>query len=67
MKSEAKFVLFEGEDGQWYFHLKASNNQVIAQSEGYTRKSNALKGIAAVKKYAAKAKIEIEEEDEDEE
>lgn len=58
MKSEAKFVLFKGEDGQWYFHLKASNSQVIVQSEGYTRKSNALKGIAAVKKNAAKAKIE---------
>ena len=58
MKPEAKFFLFEGEDGQWYFHLKAGNGQIIAQSEGYTRKSNALNGIASVKKNAGKAKIE---------
>ena len=60
-----KFDLSKGSDGDWYFVLKAGNNQVIAQSEGYTRKRNALKGIASVKKNAAKAKIEIKEEDEE--
>ena len=58
MKPKAKFDLFPGEDGQFYFNLVASNGQVIAQSEGYTRKDNALNGIASVKKNAATAKIE---------
>ena len=66
-KELSKEVLSRGSDGDWYFVLKAGNNQVIAQSEGYTRKRNALKGIASVKKNAAKARIEIKEEDEDEE
>jgi len=64
---KAKFFLFEGDDegdddGQWYFHLKSSNGKIICQSEGYTRKENALNGIRAVKKCAASAKIEIEGE-----
>lgn len=29
--------------GQWYFHIKAANNKIIAQSEGYKSRRNALK------------------------
>lgn len=48
-----KFEVFKSaEDGFWYFHLKSRNGKIIAQSEGYTRKRNAVKGIAAVKKSA---------------
>lgn len=55
---KAKFFLFEGKNSQWYFHLKASNGKIICQSEGYTRKENALGGIESVKKCAASAEIE---------
>ena len=56
-KLKAKFELFEGEDDKWYFNLKAMNGKIIAQSEGYNRKRNAIKGINAVKVCAGKAEI----------
>jgi len=56
---KTRFELFKSEDNsQWYFRLIAKNGRIICQSEGYTRKSNALNGIRSVKKNAAKAKIE---------
>ncbi len=55
-----KFEVFEGEDDQWYFNLKAPNGKIVAQSEGYSRKRNALKGIASIKKFAPEAIIEID-------
>lgn len=52
-----KFEIFNGEDGQFYFRLKAPNGEVVAVSEGYTQKHNAKNGIEAIKQYASKAKI----------
>lgn len=46
-----------GKDGLWYFHLKAPNNEIIAQSQGYTTKDHCMKGIDSVKAFAAKAEI----------
>ena len=43
-----KFEIFKGKDRQWYFHLRARNQKVIAQSEGYKTKRGAQRGIAAV-------------------
>lgn len=55
---KTRFLLFQGvASKQWYFHLKASNGKIIAQSEGYNTKRSALNGIASIKKNAAKAKI----------
>jgi uncharacterized protein YegP (UPF0339 family) len=36
--------------GEFYFHLKAANGEIILQSEGYTKKASALNGIESVKK-----------------
>ena len=58
---KAKFEVWKSMNGDWYFHLVAPNGKLIADSEGYSRKSNALKGIKAVKAYALNAKI-VEEE-----
>jgi len=33
----------------WYWHLKAANNEIIAQGEGYTSKAGALHAISLVK------------------
>ena len=58
---KGKFEVFESEAAtpEWYFRLRAANGKIIAQSEGYTRKRNALKGIRAIKKCAAKASVEV--------
>lgn len=54
----AKFEVWESiEDGNFYFHLKAANGEIIAQSEGYVSKQMALKGISSIKKNAATAPI----------
>ncbi len=53
----AKFHLFEGRNGKYYFDLKAPNGEIICQSQGYVSKQGAERGIAAVKKDAADATI----------
>ena len=53
----AKFELFKGENGNYFFRLKAENGEIIARSEGYTNKQGAQNGIAAVKRCAPVAHI----------
>jgi hypothetical protein len=36
--------IFKGADKQWYWRAKARNGQIIAQSEGYTRRASAVRG-----------------------
>jgi uncharacterized protein YegP (UPF0339 family) len=36
--------------GEFYFHLKAGNGEIILRSEGYTKKASAVNGIDSVKK-----------------
>ena len=38
--------------GQWYFHLKSANGQVVLQSEGYLKKKAMLDTIKAIQKNA---------------
>jgi len=56
---KGKFELFEDDAGETRFRLRATNGKIIAQSEGYSRPRNALKGIAAIKKIAKSAPIVI--------
>ena len=58
-----KFTLFKGQDGQFYFNLKASNGEIICQSEGYVSKQGAENGIASIKRNAADAEIDDETDD----
>ena len=44
-----RFTIFKGRDGQYYFNLKASNGEIILQSEGYTAKANCRNGVDSVK------------------
>ena len=47
-----KFEVKKASNGQFHFHLKASNGQVILTSELYTEKRGALNGIESVKRNA---------------
>jgi uncharacterized protein YegP (UPF0339 family) len=53
----AKFVVFKGEDDQWYWKLQAANGECVAISEGYTRKYSAKKGAEACRRIARFALI----------
>ena len=54
----AKFELFKDIAGQFRFHLKAANGEIIAASQGYTSKAAAQTGIASVKTNSATAPTE---------
>ncbi|MDX1569177.1 MAG: YegP family protein [Xanthomonadales bacterium] len=45
-----KYRLYTGNNGKFYFQLKAANGQVILQSQGYASKSSANNGIQSVQK-----------------
>lgn len=45
----ARFDVFEGSGGNWFWHLKASNHEIVTQSEGYSRKESAEEAPDAVR------------------
>ena len=57
-KPDAKFEINKDVVGEFRFNLVALNGEIIAVSEGYTTKDNALNGIDSVKRNAAEAVIE---------
>jgi uncharacterized protein YegP (UPF0339 family) len=55
---KAKFKIFRSElNGEWYFGLFSPNGKQILQSEGYSSKSKALKGIESIRKWAPIAEV----------
>jgi uncharacterized protein YegP (UPF0339 family) len=53
--SGARFQVFKGLDGQYYFHLRAANGEIVLQSQGYSRKTSAVAGISSVSSNGAVA------------
>lgn len=51
------FELWVDKAGEYRFNLKAGNGQVIATSQGYASKANALNGIESVKTNAPEAAV----------
>lgn len=51
--NESRFEIKEANDGRKYFVLKASNGQVIGQSQMYKSDSGLKNGIASVGKNAS--------------
>lgn len=52
------FNVFKSEkNGQFYFNLKARNNAIIAQSEGYKHKADAIHAIELIRSGASSATI----------
>ncbi|HTZ58453.1 MAG TPA: YegP family protein [Acidobacteriaceae bacterium] len=47
-----KFEITKAKDGEYHFHLKAANGQIILTSQRYKEKSSAEGGIDSVKKNA---------------
>jgi len=46
----ARIEIFKDALGQWRFRVRAKNRQIIAQSEGYTRKHSCKQGVLALRK-----------------
>lgn len=45
----AKFEIMKATNGQYYFHLKSANGEIILASERYEEKGGARNGIASVR------------------
>lgn len=45
-----KFVTYTGQDGKFYFRLKAGNGEIILTSQGYKAEKDRDNGIASVRK-----------------
>ena len=52
-----KFEVYTDKAGEFRFRLKARNGEIIAVSEGYTRRSSCLNGIESVRKNAPEADV----------
>lgn len=46
---QRNYKVFQGSDGQFYFNVYGSNGEVLATSEGYTRKHDAVRGFKALR------------------
>ena len=54
---ESNFEIKEASDGRGYFTLKATNGQVIGQSQIYKSDSGLKNGIASIQKNAPGAEV----------
>jgi len=52
-----KFEIIKDKRGEYRFHLKAANGEIIASSEGYKTKASAQNGIESVQKNAPGATV----------
>lgn len=53
-----KFEIWQGVDGQWYWHLKARNHAVVLQGEGHPTKGKAERAVKRLKGYAITGKLQ---------
>ncbi len=47
-RTGARFTVFEGQNGLYYFNLKASNGEIVLQSQAYSTEAAAMNGTFAV-------------------
>lgn len=47
------YEIFKDKAGEWRWHLKAVNHEIIAQGEGYKHKADCLHAIDLVKSSAS--------------
>lgn len=47
------YYYFKDKAGEWRWHLKAANHEIIAQGEGYKNKADCLSAIELVKKSSS--------------
>ncbi len=55
MRHLARYEVFEDHAGEWRWRLRSANGEILAQSEGYTRKEDAARAIRTVRDTAEDA------------
>jgi uncharacterized protein YegP (UPF0339 family) len=54
----AKFEVMKNSKGQFYWHLKADNGEIVATSETYTTKKDSMDTINSIKKITPNATVD---------
>jgi uncharacterized protein YegP (UPF0339 family) len=54
-RSMKNIEIFQSNGGQWYFHIKGDNGEIIAQSEAYTREADAEEGLKTLQRVLAES------------
>jgi uncharacterized protein len=57
--SSALEVYRSPQNDQWYFRITARNGEIVAQSEGYTRKEDAIRGAKDARRAARFASVRV--------
>ena len=57
VEKHPKFEVYTDKAGEFRFHLKATNGQIIAVGEGYKKLASCLNGIDSIKRNAPDAPI----------
>jgi uncharacterized protein YegP (UPF0339 family) len=55
----ARYEVYQDAAGAWRWRLKASNGEVVASGEGYTRKQGALAGVQAHRRAAKTERVDV--------
>lgn len=53
-----KFEYWQSASGDWHWHLKAKNGEIVAQGEGYVNKSDLFQAIGLVQE-SSDARVEL--------
>lgn len=53
----AKFEVFKAIDAKWYWHLRGSNGEIMANSQGYGRRDSARRGAKRFAELVPQAKV----------
>ena len=51
MKKSLRFIYGKKKNGQFYWHLKSANGEIVAQGEGYKRRAGVLKVAKLLANY----------------
>ena len=55
-----KFEVWKNKAGEWQWHLRGANGEIMGAGEGYKRKAGAVRGVAACRRAAMIALLVIE-------
>lgn len=47
---KSPYEILQDRAGEWRFHVKGANGEIVAQSEGYTTRRGCERGLAALQR-----------------
>lgn len=56
----SKYEVYQDDSGQWRFRLKGANGEIL--NDNYTRRQDALRGVEAHRRAAARARVVVLDE-----